>query len=134
MYTYEMVGVADQNSRTYKSIYGTYNKEDGFKVADEWKEFLVSDDCEESIYNIETLIHNLFHDDVWQIVKEEPRKMTLAEIEKELGYRVQIADPEIDKAADKKKELSEKRKKEIDDEIKWWRDYLGITLDPQKYY
>ena len=130
MYTYEMVGVADQNNKTYKSIYGTYNKEDGFKVADEWKEFLVSDDSEESIYNIETLIHNLFHENVWQIVKDEPRKMTLAEIEKELGYRIQIADPEIND----KKELTDKQKKDIDDTIDFFKKLFNVDLDPKKYH
>lgn len=130
MYTYEMVGVADQNNKTYKSVYGTYNKEDGFKVADEWKEFLVSDDSEESIYNIETLIHNLFHENVWQIVKDEPRKMTLAEIEKELGYRIQIADPEIND----KKELTDKQKKDIDDTIDFFKKLFNVQIDPKNYH
>ena len=130
MYTYEMVGVADQNNKTYKSIYGTYNKEDGFKVADEWKEFLVSDDSEESIYNIETLIHNLFHENVWQMVKDEPRKMTLAEIEKELGYRIQIADPEIND----KKELTDKQKKDIDNTIDFFKKLFNVQIDPKNYH
>lgn len=130
MYTYEMIGVADQNNKTYKSIYGTYNKEDGFKVADEWKEFLVSNDSEESIYNIETLIHNLFHENVWQIVKDEPRKMTLAEIEKELGYRIQIADPEIND----KKELTDKQKKDIDDTIDFFKKLFNVQIDPKNYH
>lgn len=130
MYTYEMVGVADQNNKTYKSIYGTYNKEDGFKVADEWKEFLVSNDSEESIYNIETLIHNLFHENVWQIVKDEPRKMTLAEIEKELGYRIQIADPEIND----KKDLTDKQKKDIDDTIDFFKKFFNVQIDPKNYH
>ena len=34
MYTYECIGLADQNGRTYESKYGTYNKNDGIKLSD----------------------------------------------------------------------------------------------------
>ena len=51
------------------------------------------------------------------------------ELEKELGYRVQIVDPEPDK-----KEVSEDRKKEVDDTINVFRRMFGIELDPNDYY
>ena len=34
MYTYQMVGLADQNKRTYISDYGLYNKEKGFILSE----------------------------------------------------------------------------------------------------
>ena len=84
MYTYQMVGIADGNGRTYESKYGTYNKEDGFIWSDPpntkggWTE----------------LIDELLHEDVWKLKQEPVKEMTLQEIEKELGYRVIIRDPE----------------------------------------
>ena len=32
MMSYQAIALADQNGKTYESIYGTYNKEDGFKI------------------------------------------------------------------------------------------------------
>ena len=77
MYTYQMVGVADQNGRTYECEYGTYSKDTGF----------VFPYVSVNSY----LIDKLFHEDLWSL-KVEPKKMTLSEIEKALGYPVEITD------------------------------------------
>lgn len=122
MYTYQMVGIADENGKTYESKYGTYSKEEGFKfneniqpiVKNGWRE----------------MVNILFHEDLWKIKKDPIKKMTLQEIEKELGYRVQIVDPEP-----KKKEVSPERKKEVDDTIDVFRRWLGLdAIDPEDYY
>lgn len=78
MYTYECIGVADQNGRTYESKYGTYNKKDGIKLSDLAVNMLK-----------EELIDNLFHENCWSL-KKEPKKMTKEEIEKALGYEIEI--------------------------------------------
>ena len=122
MYTYQMVGIADENGKTYESKYGIYSKEEGFKfneniqpiVKNGWRE----------------MVNILFHEDLWKIKKDPIKKMTLQDIEKELGYRVQIVDPEP-----KKKEVSPERKKEVDDTIDVFRRWLGLdAIDPDDYY
>lgn len=81
MYTYQMVGLADQNGRTYISEYGIYNKDSGFVLS----EFSKSID-------MELLINDLLHKDCWSLKqdKPKPKKMTKDEIEKELGYEIEI--------------------------------------------
>ena len=78
MYTYQMVGLADQNNRTYISKYGSYSKEDGFVLTN----YGINND-------VEDLIYELFHEDCWSL-KTKPKKMTKEEIEKELGYEIEI--------------------------------------------
>lgn len=73
-----MIGVADQNGRTYKSKYGTYNKQDGFNITN----YGISND-------VEDLIYNLFHEDLWSL-KVEEKEMTKEEIEEALGYKIKI--------------------------------------------
>jgi len=121
MYTYQMIGVADENGKTYKSKYGTYNKETGFV-------FLEDVDVGAD------LINRLFHDDIWKLEEPERKKMSIADIEKELGYRVQIADPEFNKPQEEKKVLSQKHKQEVDDAVDFFKRFFGIELDPKKYY
>lgn len=136
MYTYEMVGVADQNNRTYCSPYGTYSKADGFKINSDVfsNEDYKATEVDQRIL-IEALINDLFHDDLWKIVKEpEPKKMTLADIEKELGYRVQITDPEYNKPAEEKKDLTKEQREEINDLVDLFKRIFDIDIDPKKYY
>lgn len=78
MYCYQMVGLADQNGKTYECEYGIYNKENGFQI----KNFGVSNDYEDMLYD-------LFHKDMWSL-KVEPKVMTKEEIEKALGYKIKI--------------------------------------------
>lgn len=81
MFTYQMVGLADQNNRTYISEYGLYNKKDGFILSDYAK-----------LMGAELLINDLLHKDCWLLDKDKqkPKKMTKEEIEKELGYEIEI--------------------------------------------
>ena len=90
MMGYEMVGVADQNSRTYKSQYGFYSKETGF-VLNEFGRSLGK--CE--------LLDKMFHENCWSM-KTEPKKMTKKEIERELGYEIEIEEPKEKKLEDSK--------------------------------
>ena len=87
MMTYEMVGVADHNNRTYESKYGTYNKE-GFRFNDEFRDLPA-----EKIANI------LMHENCWslKVEKPKPKKMTKADIEKALGYEIEIEEIETPK-------------------------------------
>ena len=131
MYTYQMVGLADSNDRTYECRFGTYNKEDGFKFNKRYQEML---NDSQYLGKVESIINGLFQGNIWILVKEpEPKKMTLADIEKELGYRIQVVDPELDKPTDKKKELTEEEKEDIDETIQFFKDLFGIKIDPKKY-
>lgn len=78
MCTYEMIGIADENSRTYESKYGTYSKKEGFKLSDLSRSMIK-----------EELLDNLFHEDCWSL-KKNPIKMTKKEIEEKLGYEIEI--------------------------------------------
>ena len=80
MHTYEMVGVADQNNRTYESEFGTYSKSTGFVLNDHSKKLVK-----------ENLLDRLFHDNCWKL-KVEEKEMTKEEIEKALGYKIKIKD------------------------------------------
>lgn len=131
-----MVGLADSNDRTYECGFGTYNKEDGFKFTKKYQEILNDSQYlgEDIKPKVESIINELFQGNIWTLVKEpEPKKMTLADIEKELGYRVQVVDPELDKPTDEKKELTEDEKEDIDETIQFFKDLFGIKLDPKKY-
>lgn len=119
--TYEMVAIADDNNREYESKYGTYSKKDRFKFNEEAKKVVDKSGYRE-LFNI------LVHEDLWKLKKEPVKKMTLQDIERELGYRVQIVDPEPDK-----KKVSEKKRKEVDDSIELFRTLFGIDLDADKY-
>ena len=90
MMGYEMVGVADQNSRTYKSQYGFYSKETGF----------VLNKTGLSLGKNE-LLDKMFHENCWEL-KKEPKKMTKEEIEKALGYEIEIEEPKEKKLEDSK--------------------------------
>lgn len=78
MKTADMVALADQNGKTYVSMYGTYSKLTGFKLS-----FSVHS------ASVAKLLDNLLHDDIWT-VKVDRKKMTKAEIEKILGYPIEI--------------------------------------------
>lgn len=122
IYTYQMVGLADENGRTYECKYGTYSKKDGFKFNEE-VEMIVED------YGWREVVNILFHDNLWKLKEEPVKKMTLADIERELGYKVEITDPEPEK-----KVVSEKRRKEVDDTIDFFNRLFGMNLDADDYY
>lgn len=112
MMTYQMVGLADENGKTYECNYGTYNKDEGFifnrnvrEVTENggWRKF----------------ISMLFHDDMWKL-QQDIKKMTLEDVEKALGYKVQIVDPEP-----KNEPISQKSKDEVDDIVDFWKRLFG---------
>lgn len=86
MMTYEMIGVADQNRKTYESTYGTYNKKQGFVL----NEYALSLGKSE-------LLDRITHENCWSLKQEKPkpRQMTIQEINEALGYDVEIVE-EID--------------------------------------
>lgn len=75
-----MIGVSDQNGRTYESKFGIYNKKDGFILSDYSKKLSMSD-----------FANQLLHENCWSL-KKNAKKMTKDEIEKELGYKIDIID------------------------------------------
>lgn len=91
MMAYEMIGVADENGRTYESKYGTYNREEGFNFNNEAFE-----------YPREVFCGMLMHEDLWSL-KIDKKKMTLEDIEKALGYKVEIVEDEPKKDAKSEK-------------------------------
>ena len=114
-----MIGVADDNEKTYECKFGTYNNWTGFTLNSEGHEYIYD-------HGYESLIDILFHENLWKI-KEEIKEMTLKEVEEELGYRVRIVDPQPNK------ELSEKDKKEIDETIDMFGRLFGIKLNPDDF-
>ena len=99
MYTYEMIGIADENSRTYESKYGTYSKKEGFKLSDLSRSMIK-----------EELLDNLFHENCWSL-KKEPKKMTKEEIEKALGYEIEINEPKKDEKSKDNQSISKNAQK-----------------------
>ena len=124
MYTYQMVGLADENGKTYESKYGTYNKEDGFKFNENVQPIVKN--------GWRNLVNILFHEDLWKLKKEPVKEMTLNDIEKELGYRVRIITPDENKKEYEK--LSPEKKEQIDKEIDFFRRLFGIDIAPEQYY
>lgn len=117
-----MVALADQNSSTYVSKFGTYSAKNGYEPSD-LAESLVQDGW------FSCLVEELFHEDLWKL-DDEPKvkEMSIEDIERELGYRVRIVDPEP-----KKKEVSPERKREINEAIDCFQRVFGISLDPEDY-
>lgn len=122
IHTYEMVAIADQNGRTYECKYGTYSKNDGFKFNEE-VEMIVDD------YGWREVVNILFHENLWKLKQEPVKKMSLQDVEKELGYRVEIIDPEPEK-----KEISPERRKQVDDTVDFFNRLFGMNLDADDYY
>ena len=120
MLTYQMVGLADQNGKVYECKYGTYSKEDGFRFNDS-----VLPICEEKGWR--EIVNILFHEDMWKL-KQDIKKMTMEDLEKELGYKVQIIDPQPEK-----KKVDDKHRKEVDKTVQFFKDFFGVDLDPEKY-
>jgi len=86
MMTYEMIGVADENGRTYKCKYGTYNREDGFEFNEEF----------DKLGSVEDAFSVLVHCNLWSIV-DDKKKMTKEDIEKALGYKIEIVENNTEK-------------------------------------
>lgn len=125
MLTYEMIGLADENGREYESVYGTYTKEEGFKFNDAINP-IIDDEGWRGFINL------LFHENMWKLKKEDVKEMTLKDLERELGYKIRIVDPET-----KQKEyeaLSSERKEEIQRELDFLNRLFGLNIDPQEYY
>ena len=125
MYTYEMIALADENGRTYKSEYGTYNKEEGFNFNTNAFEHIL-------FVELESFVSELFHENLWKL-DDEPkvRNVSLEELERELGYRIKIVDPEPEKH-----EVSPERKKEVDDAIDFFERLFGTNhnINREDYY
>lgn len=125
MYTYQMVGLADENNKTYESKYGTYSKEDGFKF----------DDCiTEVIDDVgwRGFINILFHDNLWKLQPEPVKEVTLKDIEREFGCKVRIVDPAAKE--EEYRALSQEEKDNINKEIAFFKKWFGIDIDPEEYY
>ena len=115
-----MVGLADENGKTYECEYGTYSKEDGFKFNENVRPIIKN--------GWRNLVNILFHDDLWKLKKEPVKEVTLEDIEKEFGCKVRIVDPAA------KKQLTPEQKEKIDKEIEFFKRFFGIELDPEEYY
>lgn len=81
MTTYEMVALADKNRKTYVNGKLRYNKEKGFHDERGNTSTL------EYEYEVDQL-NAFIHDFDWEELK--PKKMTIEEIEKTLGYSIEI--------------------------------------------
>ena len=99
IYTYQMIGLADDNGRVYESKYGTYCKKTGITLSDISVKMLKED-----------LIEKLFHEDCWSL-KKEPKKMTKEEIEKALGYEIEINEPKKDEKSKDNQSISKNAQK-----------------------
>ena len=99
----EMKALADQNGKTYTSVYGTYNKVGGFQITDKY--------CKANYLDLTTYINDFFSKDCWKI--KSVKKMTKSEIEKALGCEIDIVDEPLpinakqENANEKDRELRE---------------------------
>lgn len=59
MYTYQMIGCADDNGKTYISPYGIYSKKQRFSLSKYGKTL-----------DVEELLYRLFQDDCWRLYKD----------------------------------------------------------------
>lgn len=125
MLTYEMIGLADENGREYESVYGTYTKEEGFKFNDAINP-IIDDEGWRGFINL------LFHENMWKLKKEDVKEMTLKDLERELGYKIRIVDPETKHK--EYEELSSERKEEIQREVNFLNRLFGLNIDPEEYY
>ena len=125
MLTYEMIGLADENGREYESVYGTYTKEEGFKFNDAINP-IIDDEGWRGFINL------LFHENMWKLKKEDVKEMTLKDLERELGYKIRIVDPETKHK--EYEELSSERKEEIQKEVNFLNRLFGLNIDPEEYY
>lgn len=116
MYTYQMIGLSDENDKTYECKYGTYNPIDRFRFNDEAKK-IVEKNGYRKLFDI------LMHEDLWKLQKPDVKSMSIEDIEKELGYRVRIVDPQPEE-----EKIDEEHRKEIDDVVKFFKDLFGIDL------
>ena len=98
IFTYQMVGLADQNGRTYVSKYGSYSNKDGFKITN-WGD----------TNKFEDMLNRLMHDDLWSLKKVDEKEMTKEEIEKALGYKIKIKDDKNIKTYKQDKDINYKR-------------------------
>lgn len=117
-----MIGLADENGKTYECKYATYNKEDGFKF--------FGDEHKKVIHDLgwRGMVNTLFHDDLWKLKENPVKKMTLQDIERELGYRVRIVDSEPDKKPSKSK------RKEIDEYLNTMERLFGLNFKNREDY
>lgn len=76
----EMIALADENGKNYVSEYGSYSKDSGFKF--NYK------GLDENFVN-DKLFNEIVHNNCWQL-KKEKKNMTKEEIEKALGYEIEI--------------------------------------------
>ena len=99
MYACEAIALADQNGRTYVSKYGTYNKDKGFVINPKYIKFQTTLDSRKILMSYQELINGLFHEYCWslKVEKPKPKKMTKADIEKALGYEIEIEEIETPK-------------------------------------
>ena len=117
MYTYEMIGAASDNTKTYESKYGTYNKEEKFK--------LNKLAMEEMAKNPSEFLYNIMDKDLWKL-KVERKKMTQTEIEKALGYKIEIVQDR--RYTNNEGKSSEEKKREVDEAIDEFEQIFGVKI------
>ena len=124
IYSYQMIGLADQNNRVYESKYGIYSKQNGFTLSKL-----------SSSMTKEELLDNLLHEDCWSL-KQDIKRMTKDEIEEKLGYKIEIVENEKQndeecgcKEKDKNSNICKKNYEDdedfINNYIKMLRKYYG---------
>lgn len=111
MLTYEMIGLADENGKTYECDWGTYSKKDGFKFPN-----LPFGDSQNFV---EDFANQLLHSNVWKL--QRGKKMTLEDIEKELGYKIELCDS-CDTNTNKEDDAY------AEHVVEFFKDVLGIDL------
>lgn len=117
-----MVALADQNGKTYESKYGTYDTAEKFRFNENAGK-LVEKKGYRELFDI------LIHENLWKLQQPPIKKMSLQDIERELGYRVQIIDPQPGK-----EEVDKEHKTKVDNTVQFFKDFFGMDLDAEDYY
>ena len=87
MKTYEMVALAESDGKTYKAMEMYYNKKNGFTDKD-GKNWPLCSYADFNDNKGKFGFHAFIMEDRWEI--DEVKRMTKSEIEKILGYKIEI--------------------------------------------
>lgn len=121
MKTVDMMKYANDEDMSYESSFGVYLPDEGF-VINEYGKKCFDDDAN-------LFLHMLLEDDtIWHPQPEQPKTMTLEEIEKELGYKIKLDNGNTEKTVIKDDKKDDKKKDRDSVRAMSFEDFLKYLL------